>query len=149
MNAFSFSGDCPSGEYELQGVCFQCNEGTYRNKAEGFNCTMCPSGYTTQGKGSTSRSDCSISELLCVLVNVWKDSIHPLRKGAFFYLLVGRDYVVQPITTVQCSSSFVGRLVMTRKWPPLIFRKVKWLSSMQMTILVKEIQCKTQTLDKD
>ncbi|XP_061175426.1 uncharacterized protein LOC133184388 [Saccostrea echinata] len=53
--------DCPSGQYELQGVCQVCQQGTYRDKTEGFECKPCPAGYTTQGTGATSRSDCSIT----------------------------------------------------------------------------------------
>ncbi|XP_062611525.1 uncharacterized protein LOC134273339 [Saccostrea cucullata] len=53
--------DCPSGQFETQGVCQVCLQGTYRDKTEGFDCKPCPSGYTTQGTGATSRTDCSIT----------------------------------------------------------------------------------------
>lgn len=57
-----FVGDCPSGEYELQGVCVKCAVGTYRDKSEGFDCKRCSSGYTTPGTGATSRANCNISK---------------------------------------------------------------------------------------
>lgn len=57
-----FVGDCPSGQYESQGVCVNCAVGTYRDKSEGFDCKQCSTGYTTAGTGATSSANCSISK---------------------------------------------------------------------------------------
>lgn len=59
-----FVGDCPSGQYESQGVCINCAVGTYRDKSEGFDCKQCSTGYTTAGTGATSSANCSISKLM-------------------------------------------------------------------------------------
>lgn len=53
-----FVGDCPSGEYESQGVCVKCVVGTYRDKSEGFECRPCSTDHTTAGTGATSSADC-------------------------------------------------------------------------------------------
>ncbi len=43
------------------GSCTTCNKGTYSPAADN-NCYSCPIGYTTNGTGKTSESDCNICE---------------------------------------------------------------------------------------
>lgn len=79
-----FVGDCPSGQYESQGVCMNCAVGTYRDKSEGFNCKQCSSGLTTAGTGATSRDNCSISKSMYKSIMIG----HSINQQSLFSVLL-------------------------------------------------------------
>lgn len=85
-----FVGDCPSGQYESQGVCINCAVGTYRDKSEGFDCKQCSSGYTTAGTGATSSANCSISKLMykCIMIG------HSINQHSFIMYMYLKSYTL-------------------------------------------------------
>ena len=48
---------CGSGTFSAGAKCSECAKGYYSTGSTNSNCTACPSGYTTSGMGSKSKSD--------------------------------------------------------------------------------------------
>ena len=51
---------CEPGKYRVGSACVECATGYYKSEAGNEGCTMCPTGKTTAGQGTTREDDCNI-----------------------------------------------------------------------------------------
>ena len=69
---------CAAGQMFNGSSCVACPIGSYQPLEGSTNCTSCLEFETTEGKGSTYRSQCTYSEKIFIRI-IWPDAKNPLH----------------------------------------------------------------------